>query len=302
MKNTLLFSVIIPVYNRAHLITKAINSVIQQNYSNWEIILVDDCSTDNIKEVISNFKDERIRFYELPVNKGNAGARNEGVRRSKGDYIFFLDSDDEMEVKCLKLFSELINSKPRTKFAFGGYYILNTETGRKTTKMWKPDSEKSFLKELKIGTGCGLMVKKDCFDKIGYFDERLRVAVDTDWLIRLEKEYPFEVIDDYLVTVYKHPEERVRNDKGQLLKSYEIILQKNQKEIYSDPDILFKFLYKMQWLNYRSNNLKNGNRLFFRQWKQGIFKTKSFISFVLYNCLPLKFARNIHNKKSGSTI
>ena len=146
------------------------------------------------------------------------------------------------------------------------------------------------------------MVKKDCFDKIGYFDERLRVAVDTDWLIRLEKEYPFEVIDDYLVTVYKHPEERVRNDKGQLLKSYEIILQKNQKEIYSDPDILFKFLYKMQWLNYRSNNLKNGNRLVFRQWKQGIFKTKSFISFVLYNCLPLKFARNIHNKKSGSTI
>ena len=140
---------IIPVYNRAHLITKAINSVIQQNYSNWEIILVDYCSTDNIKEVISNFKDERIRFYELPVNKGNAGARNEGVRRSKGDYIFFLDSDDEMEVKCLKLFSELINSKPRTKFAFGGYYILNTETGRKTTKMWKPDSEKSFLRSIK---------------------------------------------------------------------------------------------------------------------------------------------------------
>ncbi|WP_198029929.1 glycosyltransferase family 2 protein [Christiangramia salexigens] len=302
MKNTPIFSIIIPVYNRAHLLPNAIRSVLNQTEINWELIIVDDCSTDNIVEVISGYKNNRIKFYQLSENKGNAGARNVGVKSAKGQYIVFLDSDDQMESNCLQTFSDLIIKKPEVKFAFGGYYIFNKETGTKTRKKWKPDSSKSFLKELKIGTGCGLMVKKNCFEKVGYFDERLRVAVDTDWLIRLERAYPYEALDECLVTVFKHPGERVRNNKQQLLKSYEIILEKNKIEIYSDSEILFKFLYKLQWLNYQSSNLKKGNNLFLEQLKHRVIRSKTVFTFILYNYLPLNVARNIHNKITGSTI
>ncbi|MEG9326625.1 Glycosyltransferase involved in cell wall bisynthesis [Salinimicrobium catena] len=295
-----LISVIIPTYNRHHIILDAIKSVENQTYKNWELIVVDDCSTDQTQELLEGRKG--LKFIKLPENKGNAGARNEGVKNASGKYIVFLDSDDQMEVNCLELFSELLKNKPETKFAFGGYYILNKETGTKNKKMWKPDPSKSFLRELKIGTGCGLLVQKECFEKIGFFDERLRVAVDTDWLIRLEKEFSYEVIDECLVTVVKHQGERVRNDKSKLLKSYEIILEKNKKDIYSDPSILFKFLYKLQWLNYQSGNLGNGNKFLLRQLKHGVFKLKAFYSFILYNFLPTNIARNIHNKLSGSTI
>lgn len=295
-----LISVIIPTYNREHIILDAIKSVENQGHSNYEIIVVDDCSTDQTRELLQDL--DTIKYLRLNNNKGNAGARNAGVKLAQGKYIVFLDSDDQMEKHCLKSFSELIERKPKTMFAFGGYYILNTETGDKIKKMWKPDPSKSFLKDLKIGTGCGLMVKKECFDNIGYFDERLRVAVDTDWLIRLEKRYTYEVIDDYLVTVFKHPGKRVRNNKKELLRSYELLLEKNSEEIYADPAILFKFLYKLQWLNYQANNLKIGNRLFFKQIKQGVFRIKALISFVLYNCFPLEAAKNIHNKISGSSI
>lgn len=295
-----LISVIIPTYNRHHKVLDAIQSVKKQTYLNWELVVVDDCSTDQTQSILENRTD--IRYIRLPQNKGNAGARNEGVRNAEGEYIVFLDSDDFMEPNCLELFAELLSEKPETKFAFGGYYILNSETGTKTRKIWKPDPSKSFLRELKIGTGCGLMVQKQCFETIGYFDERLRVAVDTDWLIRLEKEYTYEIIEECLVTVIKHPGERVRNNKSQLLNSYEIILDKNKKDIYADPAVLFKFLYKLQWLNYQSGYLKKGNKLFIKQLKYRIAKTKTFFSFLLYNLLPTNIARNIHNKMSGSTI
>lgn len=293
-------SVVIPTYNRHHIIRDAIKSVENQTYKNWELIVVDDYSTDDTQALLEN-RDE-IQYVRLTKNKGNAGARNEGVRKAKGNYIVFLDSDDRMEPNCLELFAHLISQKPNVKFAFGGYYIFNAETGLKIRKIWKPDPSKSFLRELKIGTGCGLMVQKDCFHKVGFFDERLRVAVDTDWLIRLEKEYEYEVIDECLVTVVKHPGERVRNDKSQLLKSYEIILEKNKKEIFSDPAILFKFFYKLQWLNYQSCKVRKGNKFLLRQWKHGVFKTKALFTFLMYNILPINMARNIHNKISGSTI
>lgn len=295
-----LISVIIPTYNRHHIIFDAINSVVNQSYKNWELIVVDDCSTDNTQSLLETRTD--LKYIRLLKNKGNAGARNEGVRNANGKFIVFLDSDDQMETNCLELFAKLLKDKPETKFAFGGYYIQNTETGTRTKKIWKPDPSKSFLRELKIGTGCGLMVQTKCFESIGFFDERLRVAVDTDWLIRLEQEYNYEVINECLITVVKHPGERVRNDKSQLLRSYEIILEKNKKKIYSDPAILFKFFYKLQWLNYQSSNLRKGNRFLFSQWKHGVFNMKALFSFFLYNLLPIKIARNIHNKISGSTI
>ena len=88
-------SVIITTYNRAHLVGKAIKSVLNQTFQDFELIVVDDGSTDNTEEVINSFNDTRIRYIRHKINKGGNAARNTGLRNSKGEYIAFLDSDDE---------------------------------------------------------------------------------------------------------------------------------------------------------------------------------------------------------------
>lgn len=91
-----LVSIITPTYNCAHFIAETINSVLAQTYSDWEMIIVDDCSSDNTKEIVEQYlkDDDRVQYYCLPKNSGAAEARNEALRRAKGKWIAFLDSDD----------------------------------------------------------------------------------------------------------------------------------------------------------------------------------------------------------------
>lgn len=91
-----LVSIVTPTYNCARFIAETIRSVQSQSYSNWEMIIVDDCSTDNTKDIVAQYQkeDSRIQYHCLPHNSGAAEARNEALRRAKGKWIAFLDSDD----------------------------------------------------------------------------------------------------------------------------------------------------------------------------------------------------------------
>ena len=89
-----LVSIIMPSWNTGRFIAESIQSVIDQTYENWELIIVDDCSTDNTDEVIATFSDKRIRFYKNEKNSGAAVTRNKAIREAKGEWIAFLDSDD----------------------------------------------------------------------------------------------------------------------------------------------------------------------------------------------------------------
>ena len=89
-----LVSIITPVYNCAKFIAETINSVIAQTYINWELIIVDDCSTDDTENIVRSFQDQRIHYYQNVVNSGAAVSRNRALREAKGRWIAFLDSDD----------------------------------------------------------------------------------------------------------------------------------------------------------------------------------------------------------------
>lgn len=115
-KNNPKVSVIIPTYNRAHLIGRAIKSVLNQTYKDFEIIIVDDGSTDKTEEVVKDFKDERVRYIRREKNKGGSAARNTGIKAARGEYIAFQDSDDEwlpekLE-KQMKAFEAMAMAKP----------------------------------------------------------------------------------------------------------------------------------------------------------------------------------------------
>lgn len=119
------FSIIIPTYNRAHVLSKAIQSVLGQNYVNWELIIIDDGSTDNTAAVVNDFNDERIKYHPQK-NTERSQARNNGIKFSKGKYICFLDSDDEYCNNHLSAFYDFIITKLYPKgIVFSNPVIVN---------------------------------------------------------------------------------------------------------------------------------------------------------------------------------
>ncbi len=121
------FSVILPTFNRAHLISGAIESVLAQSFRDWELLIIDDGSRDSTFELIRHFalKDQRIR-YNFAHNRGLAMARNTGIQMSRGKYITFLDSDDEYLPDHLQLRAEYLKSYPEVDLLHGGVKVIGS--------------------------------------------------------------------------------------------------------------------------------------------------------------------------------
>lgn len=134
-KNNVLISVVIPLYNKAHTIVKTLDTVFAQTYRNFEIVIVDDGSTDNGVQVIcDNFNDSRIRIVRQK-NSGVSVARNRSVDEAKGDWISFLDADDEWLPEYLEEVSEAIKRKVDTHVILAGRYSQNIRTGHKVSNV-----------------------------------------------------------------------------------------------------------------------------------------------------------------------
>jgi len=121
-----MISIIVPVYNVEKFITETIESVLQQNYKDWELILVNDCSTDNTLEKIAAFNDSRIRLINQPNNQGAFAARNRGLSEAKGRFIAFLDADDLWEPEKLEHEIEFM-LRENAGFVFTGYEFADSE-------------------------------------------------------------------------------------------------------------------------------------------------------------------------------
>ena len=114
MNETPLFSIIMPVFNRKNIVGFSIESVLNQTYSNWELLLIDDCSTDGTTEQLERFSamDRRVRVCHTPINSGPSAARNIGLDNMKGDYVCFLDSDDKFGTDALEVLAAQCSSDP----------------------------------------------------------------------------------------------------------------------------------------------------------------------------------------------
>jgi len=128
LNHNVVFTVVIPNFNREESVINSINSVLNQTYPHFEVIVVDDCSTDNSLKVISKLKDARIKVFQLEINSGAAAARNFGIKKSLGDFISFLDSDDFLEKEFLEITNQILSpSDPTVGFMWTGirYHLTN---------------------------------------------------------------------------------------------------------------------------------------------------------------------------------
>ena len=182
------FSVVIPLYNRAHLIQRTLKSVLEQTCQDFEIVIVDDGSSDNPEPVIRELADDRIRYFRFP-NEGGGGARNRGVDLARGTYVAFLDSDDLFLPKKLEQFKALLTGDPlligyslmKVDRGVGRYWIRPTRGIRRDEDV----GEYLFVSNEFIQTST-IVIPRELAAQVR-FDPSLRKGQDLDYCLRLQR-------------------------------------------------------------------------------------------------------------------
>ena len=197
-------SIIIPFYNRIEWVKEAIESTLNQTYDNFEVILIDDGSTDTVEDILE-IQDKRIRYYRQD-NKGVSSARNTGIGLAKGEYIAFLDSDDLFMPEKLEIQLEVLRKNPEVGLVHSSYFQIN-ESGDiireiNTSKM-TGDVFPSILYRNQIATPT-VMVKKNAISNVPGFKEDILIGEDILFWAEIAKHYSFIWIEKCLSKVRIH--------------------------------------------------------------------------------------------------
>jgi len=203
--NNNLISIITPTFNRFDFIRDAIESVLTQTISNWELLIIDDGSTDDTKTVVASYlSDPRINYF-FQDNQGQATARNNGLMHSKGQYICFLDSDNLWKPKKLEIQYESMVSNNNIDVVYGDGETIN-ESGEVIStanmKRYSGNITEQLLRDNFVSFNTA-MVRTACIKGIGGFDNSVRFGDDYDLWLRLSAESRFlyipEVFEQYRV-------------------------------------------------------------------------------------------------------
>ena len=189
------FSVIIPLYNKENFIENTIQSVLSQTFADFEVLVINDGSTDKSEEKVLQFKDSRIQYYSKE-NEGVSIARNFGIEKAQFDYITFLDADDYWYPDFLKVMHEYCTQFIKQKVFTAAIEIETSKkifpaqySIKKTADFEFVNYFKASKKETVICTSCAVFNKK-VFEKIGVFDPKIKSGQDTDLWIRIGLVYP----------------------------------------------------------------------------------------------------------------
>jgi glycosyltransferase involved in cell wall biosynthesis len=197
-------SVVIPLYNRAHMIERALRSVQQQSFGDLEIIVVDDASRDGGAETIAG-RDPRLRILHHQANRGAAAARNTGIGAARGHYVAFLDSDDEWLPRKLATQIGLLDRRGSgCDAAVAAFILLDEASGQRQTVRapFRRDPRRSLLLGCAVSPGSTLVCRRDYLTGGRLFDERLRRLEDWDWLITYVQERELLLIDEPLAIIH----------------------------------------------------------------------------------------------------
>lgn len=213
MEQTPLVSVVLNTFNRATLLPQSVESVLSQDYPNFEIIIVDDCSTDNTAEIVATIVAEhsdQVRSIRLPKNRGLAAARNVGIRAARGPLVSFQDDDDVWLPGRLSAQVAMLNRHPECALCYG-VALQGTLDAEPTDAIYggsgrgrTGDNFRRMLRYHSILFPCAT-VRKQAMEDEGLFDETLETAEDTDLLLRLTMRHPAAYLRKPCLVVRQHP-------------------------------------------------------------------------------------------------
>ncbi len=227
-------SVIIPTYNRAHIVCETIDSVLAQTYKNYEIIVVDDGSEDNTKEILKKYGEKIIYIYQK--NKGLPAARNTGIKHMKGEYAAFVDSDDLFLPTKLEEQMNVFDQNPEIAVVSTMAELIDDDAHKLAG--YKPQAFNSCdfkgILESNFVVMSSTIVKKNVLLAVDMFDETLKTCEDWDIWIRILAEYKLYYLEKPLLKYRISADAMSKN----LLKIYEgelMMLNKFQKK-YNNPE------------------------------------------------------------------
>jgi glycosyltransferase involved in cell wall biosynthesis len=276
------FSVIIPTHNRAHLLTRAVQSVLAQTLTHFELIIVDDASTDNTSRVVASIGDERIRYLRHETGRGGGAARNTGIHSATGEYIAFLDDDDEWLPDKLKKQADVFHRDIGDDL---GVVVCGSKVQKGNAVREQIPRPRGWVYEDLLAfrfhtTTSTLLVRKSCLDRIGAFDETFLAFQEWDLLLRLSQEYRFDHVDEALHIYHEHDGIRVSHTSNEI-RAMQRILDKYDHELQMRPRIMALHHYKLARMYMRTGQLPEARRQMAASLQAAPFNVKRRLIYLL---------------------
>ena len=294
-----LVSIIIPTYKRSQFITQSIDSVLNQTYSNIEILIIDDNGTGTNSQIKTKLvldkylEGENCKYIEHTINSGVCAARNTGFGHIKGDFVAFLDDDDIWDaMKLEKQIARFAESSPEIGMLYTGVVVLD-EVENKTYKL-HPRLSGNILNDLlfmnHIGTLSSVLVRREAIESGIRFDNSLKARNDLDFYIEISKRFQVDFVDEFLVTKHDHVEETISRNMTKKLEAWTLFYEKHRNlyEQNIEADIQYKIGFGH--LNMLCGKYKKGLKYFTAAFLQAPLKLRN-----LKYLISSLFGVNIYN-------
>ena len=251
-------SVIIPAFNCMTYLPIAINSVLDQTFRDWEVIIVNDGSTDNIETWFSTLDNPNIQLINQ-LNQGSAVARNTGLSHASGEYIAFLDADDIWVSSKLEEQVNVLDQEPKVGLVYSWVGSIDAEgniKGKTRKNSYSGNVFKDIAKHDILECGSTPMIRRSCFDTVGIFDPALAYAQVWDMWIRIAAKFQFQVIEKTLI-YYRYHLENYSKNWHRIEENCSLIIEKNLSNLPPDLQFLKQQAYSLTYLRIAWKILKD---------------------------------------------
>ncbi|MBT3690360.1 glycosyltransferase family 2 protein [bacterium] len=278
-------SVIIPTFNRPELIKDSVLSVLNQTYTDLEVIVVDDGVDIRAESVINEIDDKRVKYVQHEVNKGGGAARNTGLKHARGEYIAFLDDDDAWFENKLEIqMKEFEKTGRDVGFCFCAVECDYGNNNKKNTSVSEgvADYHELVLRRFKGFLTVTLIIKKYVFDEVGNFDINFVSHQEPDLMIRVTRKFKGLGVNKPLVYLnMKEGHDHIGSNIVKKISGRKMIIEKYIDEYNTIPKILAKHYFQLA-LFYRENkDYLNARTYFKKAWFKNIFKLRYILHYLI---------------------
>jgi len=292
-----LVSVVIPCYNQARFLREAIESVLAQSHPNFEIIVVDDGSTDDTSEVAGGYPKVRLLRQE---NQGLAAARNSGLARSEGEYVVFLDADDRLLPEALEVSAGYLNVRPECAFVSGRYRVIAADGSplppRRKQRYVEKDHYLELLADNYVGPPVVVMYRRAVFESVGGFDTSVSPSADHEMSLRIAGRFPVGCHRE-VVAEYRWHGTNMSGNPARMLKSSQTVRRSYRKHTKGNKkyEEAIKIGIKRSQVNYGGQLISEvRTHLQEREWKRAL---RGLLVLLRYDPRALLGKRHIKRRK-----
>lgn len=285
-------SAIIVTYNRPTLLPRAIQSVLDQTYQDFELIVVDNDAQHPARAIVESFQDDRIRYVCSPTNRDCAGGKNIGIEHAKGQFVAFLDDDDVWLPEKLQIQMDAFSAAPDdVGFCFTA---LTAEYDDHEVTTTVPNGIANYyeraLRSFNGFLASSLVIRKNVFETVGIFSESFPSHTDIDLIIRMAKEYRGISINKPLIRMtMKSGHQQMGKNFQRRIAGREMLLKKYADAFAAYPIYLAKHLFKLATFYRAERQYRDARRTFRRAWGHH-FRFHYFLHYVsmLGNGIPYR--------------